>query len=166
MSLDYLDSKQRGVLDELHPELRAGIERVLERLDKRFVPLCGFRSGEEQLKRFRVGRDVVLDHNGRVLRFRKIGPTVTNARPFESPHNYHPALACDLVLNVATVKVGPHPDDPRFLNKWETGTPEAKLAWGALGVAAKAEGLVWGGTFRFVDLVHLELPNWRSRIGG
>jgi hypothetical protein len=46
---------------------------------------------------------------------------------------------------------------------WETGTPEARAAWDAYGEAVRAEGLVWGGSWKMRDLPHSELLDFRSK---
>ena len=60
------------------------------------------------------------------------------------PHNY--GLAADIV--------------PRTM-----GWKAPQTYWSALGAAAKAQGLTWGGGFkRFKDVAHVEYPAWQKNI--
>lgn len=160
-------AKQQAILDDLHPLLRARVESMLDELGGRFVPICGYRSPADQLKAYRRGRDVVVADDGiTVVSARKTGPTVTNAAPGQSPHNYRPALAVDLVLDVDVVAVGPHPDDARVRNAWEMrpAYPEAVRAWRDLATACVQAGLVHGGSWRIRDWPHVELASWREYL--
>lgn len=72
------------------------------------------------------------------------GPRVTNAKPGQSAHNY--GLAMDYVPFVGrrTYNVKP-------------------LWWVKFGMAARAAGLEWGGSWkRFIDRPHVQMPNWRQ----
>ena len=73
------------------------------------------------------------------------GPRVTNAKLGSSAHNY--GMAMDYV--------------PRMYGK-RTYNVKATY-WIKFGLAAKAAGLTWGGTFRkILDRPHVELPGWQK----
>jgi peptidoglycan L-alanyl-D-glutamate endopeptidase CwlK len=74
------------------------------------------------------------------------GPKVTNAKPGSSPHNF--GYAMDYI--------------PVMYGK-RTYNVKA-LWWLKFGLAAKAAGLRWGGTFkRLLDRPHVELPGWDKK---
>jgi len=165
--MDFLTTTQNSILEQLHPELRERIERVLMQLGGRLVPLCGHRDPNVQLERYKVGRIVKLAADGlTVLSSTRTGDKiVTKALPGQSPHNFYPSLAVDCVLDPDRVTVGPHPDNARLPNLWETRAKytDAARAWADYGAAVRAAGLVWGGDFKSLkDLPHCELRNWRA----
>lgn len=167
--MDFLTPTQNSILEQLHPELRERIERVLMQLSGRLVPLCGHRDPHVQLERYKVGRIVKLAEDGLTVlsSTRTGGRIVTKALPMQSPHNYDPALAVDCVLDPDRVMVGPHPENPRLPNLWETRAKytEATKAWADYGAAVRAAGLVWGGDFKGLkDLPHAEMPRWKRLI--
>lgn len=154
-----MNEKHTKILAQLHPDLRAKIAQIMAVVP--VVPVCGFRSLDEQAALYAKGRT-------------KPGAKVTWARPGESPHNFNPpradgsdgALACDLVIDVTRVKVRTRPwlgkDYP---DAWDDASPAAVAVWRALGVAARAAGLSWGGDWKEkVDKPHVELPNWRAYV--
>lgn len=138
------------VLAELHPELLARVVPLLEELGGRFTPYTGFRGKEEQNAARARGK--------------------SGAAWGQSPHNFRPALAVDVVLHPARVDVAPAKDDPLWPNLWDQESPEALAAWADLEAAAAKRGLE---RVRFknpltdqieLDLPHLQLPDWRSFI--
>lgn len=145
-----LERLRAGVLAELHPELLVRVEPLLEELGGRFAPYTGFRDAEEQAKVLARGK--------------------SGARWGQSPHNYKPALALDVVLHPARVAVAPVKGDEAWPNLWDNESPAALEAWRDLELAAARHGLE---RVRFrnpltdeieLDLPHLQLPNWRSFI--
>lgn len=139
-----LEDRRVRILDELHPLLRERVAAVLTDTGGRLAPWCGFRGQVEQDRAFAEGN--------------------SNARFGESPHNFAPALACDLVLSPALVRVRPHPDDPSVPDLWDDESPEALAAWEALEQAAKAHGLARVNVRGRRDRPHVELPSWRSYV--
>lgn len=145
-----LDKRRQQVLDELHPDLRARVERILR--DERFAPWQGYRSDAQQRDAYARG--------------------FSNAAPGESPHNHWPALACDIVLNPRRVMVRAHKQNPDYPDLWDDESADAQHAWLALDAAAQSAGLARvrirrRGAPRGVtvkDLPHVELPNWRDLI--
>lgn len=142
-----LDARKMAIPGELHPELRARLLAVLRDLEGRLTPWCGFRDKAAQLKAKRDGN--------------------SNAGWLESPHNYRPALAVDLVLDPRRVRVGGSEYDGKiYPNLWDKKSPEAAKAWADLESAAVQHHLhrvtLPGGRR---DLPHLELPGWGDYVG-
>jgi hypothetical protein len=140
-----LDKRRPVVLAELHPELRVLVERVLSELGNRFTPYCGFRDEAAQTKAKHLGN--------------------SNAEWGQSPHNFKPALACDLVLDPRFVDVRPAPGDPRYPDLWDDVSKSAVQAWVDLEAAALKAGLervtLRGGRR---DMPHVQLPEWRAYV--
>lgn len=148
-----LDRRRPEILAELHPHLRIIMSSLLLDADlaSRFTPYCGYRGPDEQAEALAAG--------------------TSNAKFGQSPHNYRPALACDVVLDPRHVKVleVPDPKHPGFPNLWETGTAAAAAAWHALEIAAVKYGLervnIKDRTGALVrDRPHLQLHGWRTLI--
>lgn len=133
--------KQAAVPKELHPELLARVRGMMADLEGRFVMWTGHRNKAMQQRAFREGR--------------------SQARWLESPHNYKPALACDLVLNPELICI-PNARDPRYPDLWNNEEPEAKQAWRDLDEAAMDHHLVRIHLRFGKDLPHVELPGWRA----
>ena len=113
-------------------------ERFVAKLRSRGLRVrltCSFRSDHDQHLLYAQGR------NG-------AGHVVTMADAGQSPHNYD--LARDYVPIIdgkATYQVP---------NTW----------WEIFGITARQSGLRWGGDFsHFCDRPHVELPDWRDRLG-
>lgn len=140
-----LDERHAKAIGELHPLLRARVERVLDRCGGRFKAWQGFRSPIEQETAFLEGN--------------------SNAKFGESPHNWRPALAVDVVLDPRVVAVRENVNAPGWPDEWDDVTDVAVDAWNLLELAAAAEELdrvtIRGGK---KDLPHLQLPAWRSYI--
>ncbi len=132
-----LDQRCDKVLAELHPLLKPKVIQILEQFDGALTAYCGFRDQHDQEKAFK-------DHTSK-------------AHWLESPHNYRPALACDLVLHPRIVAVS---DNDGWPNLWDNETPEAKVIWVELQVAAKALGLT---TYSW-DRPHVELAHWQRLV--
>jgi len=75
----------------------------------------------------------------------KPGNVVTNARGGQSPHNF--GIAADLVRDGYMERAGIQPDY----------RPES---YDMIGPLALKHGLVWGGTWRFKDLPHVQWPGF------
>lgn len=111
----------------VHPATFARVRYMLEKLDERgiqFVATCGYRSPARQSELYAIGRSVP-------------GKRVTNARAFESAHQF------GLAVDVARKKV------------------DGKLSWDPadyifLAGAAREHGLEWGGNWSFPDLPHVQ----------
>jgi peptidoglycan L-alanyl-D-glutamate endopeptidase CwlK len=108
-------------LMKIHPAMRERVERLMEALQQREVPMRlfeAYRAPERQAHLFAKGRDAA----GNV-----IGKVVTHARPWQSYHQY--GLAVDCVIAKAGV-------DP-----WETATEDAKAWWRTYHEVAQQLGL-------------------------
>lgn len=139
-----LDRRRDRILGELHPVLDAKVRALVAELSGRFAPYCGYRSAGDQANALAVG--------------------ASNARFGESPHNFTPALACDLVLDPRKVNVRPNPVDVEWPDLWDDETSSALAAWEALEHAALALGLERVNVNGRRDRPHVQLPGWRSLI--
>lgn len=144
-SILTLDRKRPEVLAQLHPDLLPRILAVLKASNGKLTPWQGFRTASEQRRAKALGH--------------------SNADWGQSPHNFLPALACDLVLDPRFVPVRPSKSDPRYPDLWDDETPEAAAVWAGLEEWAADAGLervtLAGGK---PDLPHLQLIRWRSYI--
>lgn len=138
-----LDLKRDRVLAELHPVLEAKVRQICSMLGGRVTPYCGYRGPAEQRDAHELG--------------------FSKAVFGQSPHNFHPALACDLVLDPRRVDVAPHPENTAFPDLWDDHSPAALATWTDLDAAAKELGLdrVWLST-RKRDFPHVQLPGWQQ----
>jgi len=134
MSFELL---QRVDLEFLHPAL---VNRVVEMLSAcrvagvEYWATSGYRTALEQQALYNQGRT------------RKRGePIVTNARPFQSAHNFGLAIdfACDRDVTRAGLQPGWSPDE-----------------YEVLGAQARAHGLVWGGDLKLHDRPHVQIPGY------
>lgn len=147
-TLRTIDRKRSQVLVELHSELRRRVQPIIE--DLRFAPWCGYRGPAEQAEALAAG--------------------ASQATFGQSPHNFRPALAVDVVLDPRHVRVRPHPQDPEYPDLWDDETPDALAAWEALERAAELHGLqrvdildrATGKKKR--DRPHLQLAGWRRFV--
>jgi peptidoglycan LD-endopeptidase CwlK len=113
---------------KLQPEFRIRLLKLFKILKEKGYPLAlleGYRSPARQ--------DMLAN----------LGPHVTNARAFQSQHQY--GLAAD---------VAPIQDGKIIISE---DNPWALAAYNAYGDAAKQQGLVWGGSWRMRDFGHVEL---------
>lgn len=118
----------------LDPNFMAVVLKVFARLEVRgyqFTLLEGYRSPERQ--------DALAD----------AGPYVTNARAFQSKHQY------GLALDAAPLRSG------RLVISEKD--PWAMEAYRALGEEAENAGLLWGGRWRLKDYGHIEVAGLISR---
>lgn len=142
--LATLDRRRARVLAELHPELDALVRGLCTTLGGRLTPWEGYRDQQ--------GQEAAL------------AAKTSQARWLESPHNYRPALGCDLVLDPRHVAVRAHPDDAETPWLWDVETPAALAAWEALEQAALAAGLERVLVHGARDRPHVQLAHWHSRI--
>lgn len=139
--------RRQRILAELHPLLAAMVGALLDDLGGRFMPICGYRDEAAQA-------DALARH-------------ASNAAWGQSPHNFKPALACDLVLNPEVVAVTQREGFPDL---WDEKSPGAVEAWNDLEVMAAKHGLervcitdrITGKPRR--DKPHVQLPGWRTYI--
>lgn len=118
----------------LYPPFRRLVESLLlesEANGTSFWPIAGYRSYEQQ---------AVLYAQGRITE----GKVVTMAKPGQSAHNF--GLAVDVCLDKDAAREGLQPD-------WSGSYTPLKML-------CEARGLVWGGTWVFKDLPHIQLPHF------
>lgn len=135
-SLTTLGIRHRRALTEMHPEFLARVSGLLADLKGQFMIWTGYRGKNEQQAALAGGR--------------------SRARFGQSPHNFTPCFAADVVLNPARVVLPPHGDDDRYPNLWFAGHP----AWADLERAAVRHHLRRVDLNGKRDLPHLELPGW------
>ncbi len=143
-TIERLDRLRPAVLAELHPQLRDLVEAVLDELDGRFAPYCGFRDEKGQERARKAGN--------------------SQARYGESPHNFMPALACDVVLDPRMVPLRASLSDENYPDLWDDETPEAVEAWETLELVARKHGLERVNVGGKRDRPHLQLAGWRGYI--
>ena len=122
--------------DLIYPPFLAKARAMMAELQadgKEFWAISGFRTAGEQMKLWTQGRT-------------RPGKIVTNAKALESAHNF--GIALDFVRDGFIDRAGLQPD-------WRADSYEP------LGPAAKAQGLVWGGTWNgFPDRPHVQWPGY------
>lgn len=129
-------SRSKAALAELHPLLQKLLNEAIKQFD--FVVLDAQRGEAEQMLAYRTGKSKVKFGN--------------------SPHNYKPAVACDIV---------PYPI------KWNATKPFITMQMKIIKpLAAKLkipirQGLDWNRNGiltdeNFVDMPHIELHPWRE----
>jgi len=143
-TIAMLNGKRDKVLAELHPELRRRVILLMNDLGGRLTPYCGYRGPKEQAAAKEGG--------------------FSKAKWLQSPHNYAPALACDLVLHPVMVQLAPHKKSPDYPNLWDELSVDAVRAWADMEIAAKRHGLVRVTLDGKRDFPHVELPDWRRLI--
>lgn len=131
-------------------------QAVAQRIMADGLPMLVFetrRSFKRQQGLFMLGRTVT---NGLTIVVDR-SKVITNARPGESPHQW--GLAADFVLDVR------HPrwaaEKRKASGPWDTEDSLAKHCWARLGEIAKECDLAWGGNFKFKDMPHVELLQWK-----
>lgn len=116
---------------KLYPPFLLKLQGMLDELlaqSAGYWVVSGFRSYKEQTDLYAQGRTTP-------------GAVVTQARAGESSHNF--GIAADLVLDQYLDRAGIQPD-------------YRPASYDRLGPAAARHGLVWGGTWRFKDLPHVQ----------
>lgn len=159
-----LSPKQQALMEQLHPELRARMTEIIERLGGRMIPLSAHRSPADQAGIYQYGRtkitwspDWKILSGGKPIKGQR---TRTKAAPMESAHNYKPSRALDCVLNAALVDVTEREGVP---DMWCTSTKQAAETWAEYGSLVVAKGLIWGGSWESRDMPHAELVDFRSK---
>lgn len=133
------------------------------KIKEKGLPLKVFetrRSFKRQAELFAHGRDL---RDGLMV---VVAPrdVVTKAKAGESPHNW--GVAADFILDLE------HEYWKKWLDKpdtpWDNGKgtkttkPNVINVWYQFGTLAKEIDLEWGGTWKFLDLPHVEILNWKS----
>lgn len=121
----------------LRPFFRASVEEVLWQVRREGLPFRVWetlRDHRRQEQYYAQGRTAP-------------GKIITKAPPGHSPHEW--GVACDLVLDLPGV------------SPWSTTGDHAKL-WEEMGAIAIDCGLIWGGSWRWRDLPHVEAKEWRE----
>lgn len=119
----------------LYPPFLEALSRVLAECRQEgadFYAICGFRSAQEQAALYFQGRTMP-------------GPIVTNSQPWTSAHQY--GIAVDLCRDANHDRAGLQPS-------WK------REDYAVLGRVCARRGLVWGGTFKFFDAPHVQLPGY------
>lgn len=111
--------------------LQALLDEALAR-QKAYWVIEGHRSYERSDDLFAQGRS-------------KPGPIVTNARAGQSAHNF--GIAGDLVLDGYLDRAGLQPD-------------YRPASYDLLGELCPKHGLVWGGSWKFKDRPHVQMPDF------
>ena len=133
---DETDPHRLRHLRGCHPELKWRVRNLVEALAHEHLTILltqGVRSAAQQQALYAQGR------------FRP-GKIVTNCDGLVKVSNHQPkADGYGYAVDVA----------------WRTkaGVISWEGPWDRLGQLAQAHGLVWGGTWRWKDLCHLELPS-------
>lgn len=120
---------------KLYPPFVAALASLLAEASAQgadFFAVSGFRTYGEQMALWQQGRVAP-------------GKVVTNARGGESAHCF--GIAADLVRDGFLDRRGLQPD-------W---APES---YAVLGELAPKHGLVWGGSWKFKDNPHVQMPHW------
>lgn len=156
------------ILDLLSEPFKDKALALFEEIENEGLPFRVFettRSFKRQHELFMQGRVFLPEQK----KFKKMGKTITGARPGLSPHNW--GFAVDAILDVdhpywEELDLSLPPIQPQGM--WDDGrrTGKAynriKAAWKSYGNLVVEHGLTWGGNFTFVDMPHVEDPDWRK----
>lgn len=113
---------------------------------------CTERTPEEQNEEWAKGR---TKQNGAANAKNVMGKTVTNARAYQSPHNFTPAQAFDFAFQKSDGK-------GHMVAEWNDTKSYSEFI--ALILEAD-KTLVSGATFKgLVDADHIETPDWREKF--
>lgn len=149
--MPVFSKKSLSILSGAHEDLQDLFRLVIERFD--CTVICSERSNEDQQKAFDQG--------------------FSKAKPGESPHNYSPSFALDVVP--ASVLGGVVTRGKKRLTlDWNSKDPEIKAAVreeffhlaGVVKACAAELGIAiqWGGDFKsFEDLPHWEIKDWETK---
>jgi peptidoglycan LD-endopeptidase CwlK len=120
-----------------HPDLQKIMKEAIQNFD--FTVLYGYRTPEEQMELFKVGRQWDGDT------WEVVGKTVTNldGTMKESKHNYSPSLAVD---------IAPWPIDWEDIDRFKTMVQVVKNAAIKVGVSITA-----GADWKMRDYPHFEI---------
>lgn len=118
-------ARSKQCLSEAHPLLQIVMNEAIKKYD--FSVICGYRGKEAQEEAFREGH--------------------SNARFGQSPHNFKPSFAVDIV---------PYPLD------WNDIAAFNRMGQHVMSVASRLDvKLKWGRDFSFKDYPHFELLDWK-----
>lgn len=148
--MPVFSKKSLSILSKAHEDLQDLLKEVIQIID--VTVICSVRSAEDQQKAFDAGN--------------------SKAKPGQSPHNYEPSFAVDVVP--ASVLGGEARRGKKtYKLDWNSKDPETqkvvreeffKLA-GVMKAKAAELGLAiqWGGDFKsFEDLPHWEIQDWET----
>lgn len=137
-------SKINKSIDSLKDPFRSQISSLKCLIDKEGLPFIIFET---------------LRSNERQEKLKEAGTSKAGAG--QSPHNH--GLACDFVLDTKKIKVKERPwNGKMYPDAWDYETPEAKAAYDRLGELAESIGLEWGGRWKFLDVPHVQLKDWKK----
>lgn len=136
--------KRNVSIDSLKDPFRSAIIWMIYLIEKEGLPVTIFET---------------LRTNRRQELLKKRGASKAGAG--QSPHNY--GLACDFVLDTSKVSTRKRKwNDKMYSDAWDYETPEAKAIYDRFGVLAESIGLEWGGRWKFLDVPHVQLKNWKD----
>lgn len=125
-------------LDQCCDDLKSVVNELLHYMD--VSVLEGERTKADQEKYYKKG--------------------TSNAKFGQSPHNYHPSLAVDII---------PYPVPKTSNGEWDNNSE----IWNDMSMLVKEISkelgidIIWGGDFKsLVDKPHFEIANWKSLIKG
>ena len=153
----------KASFEDLADPFKSRVQGLDAKLKEMGLPLKLFesrRSFKRQAELFNKGRKfedglILVEHPAQI---------VTKARAGESAHNW--GLAADFVLDVDHEYWAKWLDRPE--NPWDSGVgikppkPNVIGVWHKFGELAAWCDLEWGGSWKFKDLPHVELKNWKS----
>ena len=153
----------KASFEDLADPFKSKAQLLQDHIQEKGLPFTLFearRSFKRQAELFNQGREL---RDGLMVTVSP-GNIVTKARAGESPHNW--GLAADFILvldHFYWKRWNDKPDTP-----WDSGQgvkvikPNVINVWHQFGALAKGVDLVWGGSWQFRDLPHVELSNWKT----
>jgi hypothetical protein len=150
--------------DTLAEPFKSKVEGLDRKLKEENLPLTIFetrRDFKRQAELFGKGRTLVEG----LMKVTEPEKVVTMARAGVSAHNW--GLAADFVLDVNHKYWDSWVDKPA--NPWDSGystgkppKPSVIAVWHKFGELVAWCDLEWGGSWKFKDLPHVEVKNWKS----
>lgn len=149
--------------DDLAEPFKGKVLKLDAKIKEKGLPLKLFearRTFKRQAELYNHGREL-RDGLMVVVRPKDV---VTKAQSGESAHNW--GLAADFILDIKHEywdKWKDKPDSP-----WDNGKgskitkPNVINVWYQFGILAKEMELEWGGSWKFLDLPHVQISNWKS----
>lgn len=139
-------SKRNTSIDSLKDPFRSAIQWMIYLIEKEGLAVTVFET---------------LRSNERQEKLKERGASRADAG--ESPHNH--GLACDFILDTTKVPVQKREwKGKMYPDAWDYTTPEAKAVYDRLGELAESIGLEWGGRWKFLDVPHVQMSEWRDQI--
>lgn len=126
-------------IEDLHLRLQAAYIAAISAWDEPGITpflTCTHRPLDEQDELYALGRT-------------KPGKVVTKAKAGRSAHNYLPSFAFDVAFKTASNELR---WDRKYFNRF------AEL------VKQIDPEIIWGGNWRFTDLPHWEMPEWKTMV--